>query len=264
MNHPFHPAAGAFPLLPEIELANLADDIRMRGVRVPIVRYKGLIIDGRNRYLACLRLGITPPEVEWDGSEEDLEAEIDSLNEHRRHLTPEFRSKRKQDRILRAAKMSADGATQGEIAEQLGVSQRQVSRDLDEAVKTGVLTESRTTTGKDGKKYPAKKKRTPTQNAAAEAKAKLAAARQREPGEDDEPAKGRAPRNGAPVGPSDVDGPDEPPAPKGKREPTEADKAVAALGVVSRFLDAHKLYQKHEKAIAAIKTDIWSAGGKRG
>jgi ParB-like chromosome segregation protein Spo0J len=48
-----HPACFAFPLLAEAELKDLAEDIKLRGLLHPIVRYQGQILDGRNRLAAC-------------------------------------------------------------------------------------------------------------------------------------------------------------------------------------------------------------------
>jgi hypothetical protein len=56
----FHPVAAIFPLMPEDELAALAEDIKVNGLRLKIALYQGKILDGRNRYLACLRSGVKP------------------------------------------------------------------------------------------------------------------------------------------------------------------------------------------------------------
>jgi hypothetical protein len=55
---PFHPLAKLFDLLSDKELDELAGDIQRRSQRFPITTYKGQIIDGRNRALACARVGI--------------------------------------------------------------------------------------------------------------------------------------------------------------------------------------------------------------
>ena len=48
-----HPYADKFPMLPEPELAELAESIRANGLRNPIVLTPdGLILDGRNRAAA--------------------------------------------------------------------------------------------------------------------------------------------------------------------------------------------------------------------
>lgn len=64
---PVHPAADFFPLLDESRLSQLAESIRQRGQINPIVMYEGAILDGRNRWLACERAGVTPRTVEWHG-----------------------------------------------------------------------------------------------------------------------------------------------------------------------------------------------------
>jgi hypothetical protein len=51
---PFHPFANLFPLLEAEELRALKDDIARNGLHDPIVLHEGQILDGRNRFLACL------------------------------------------------------------------------------------------------------------------------------------------------------------------------------------------------------------------
>src|SRR5438309_5376548 len=60
-----HPAANLFPLMTEPELQALADDIKKHEQQEPILVYEDpddghrpCILDGRNRALACERLGI--------------------------------------------------------------------------------------------------------------------------------------------------------------------------------------------------------------
>jgi ParB-like chromosome segregation protein Spo0J len=56
----FHPLANLFPPLEEKELDELTADIRANGLRENIVLHEGKILDGRNRYYACLRAGVEP------------------------------------------------------------------------------------------------------------------------------------------------------------------------------------------------------------
>lgn len=83
----FHPVAELFPLMPEAQLEELAADIAENGQREPIWRFKGRIIDGRNRYAACMKYGVTPTYQEYEGEGNgDLVKFVVSLNLHRRHL----------------------------------------------------------------------------------------------------------------------------------------------------------------------------------
>lgn len=83
----FHPLANAWPLMTEAEIIGLAEDIRANGQEVPIYQTKdGLVLDGRNRLLACERIGVDPFVEIWEGDPETYEALIISLNAQRRHM----------------------------------------------------------------------------------------------------------------------------------------------------------------------------------
>lgn len=82
----FHELASIFPLMAEEEYKNLLRDIERNGLLEPIWLYEGKIIDGRNRYRACLELHITPQFRTWQGGGSPL-AFVISLNLSRRHLT---------------------------------------------------------------------------------------------------------------------------------------------------------------------------------
>lgn len=91
-----HPAADLFPLLPDDQLAELADDIRLRGLIEPVVTIDvagvTMILDGRNRARACILAGVEPRTVPWDGSGGSPSGFVLSKNIHRRHLTPAQRA----------------------------------------------------------------------------------------------------------------------------------------------------------------------------
>jgi DNA modification methylase len=86
-----HPACKLFPKLTKEELKELAADIKANGLQNPIVLYRGQILDGRNRYLACKIAGVKPRFVNWDGKGSPLEWVI-SENLIRRHLTSSQRA----------------------------------------------------------------------------------------------------------------------------------------------------------------------------
>jgi ParB-like chromosome segregation protein Spo0J len=81
-----HPAAQIFPLMTAADISHLVDDIKENGQREPIVIHDGMILDGRNRYAACLQIGIEPRKTVWNGAGTP-EAFVIAKNLHRRHLT---------------------------------------------------------------------------------------------------------------------------------------------------------------------------------
>jgi len=164
----FHPLASIFPMLEGEAFAALVADIKKHGQREPIwvvpadapeehkcygeggcnlqagdgvwhcttcdhnpAPFENLILDGRNRYRACLELGIEPYTEDYLG--DDLAEFVVSLNLHRRHLN-------ESQRMMVAAKLATieDGVradrqgaqicapTQTEAARLLNVSRRGV------------------------------------------------------------------------------------------------------------------------------------------
>lgn len=84
----FHPAANLFPLMEESALGELAADIAAYGLREPIWRHHdGRIIDGRNRWLACAKVGVTCHALTYEGDDASIVPFVVSHNLHRRHLT---------------------------------------------------------------------------------------------------------------------------------------------------------------------------------
>lgn len=69
----------------------LVKDIALNGLREDIWTFDGKIIDGRNRYNACLQASVTPRFRTWDGNGSLVEFVI-SLNLHRRHLSESQRA----------------------------------------------------------------------------------------------------------------------------------------------------------------------------
>jgi len=87
----FHPVCHIFPLMSAPDFEALKEDIRKHGQLEPILTYKGRIIDGRNRHLACKKLGIQPKYQEWDGRGSLVDFVL-SMNLQRRHLTASQRT----------------------------------------------------------------------------------------------------------------------------------------------------------------------------
>lgn len=81
-----HPAAAVFPMLPDDELAELAEDIKANGLLHPIVLdAEGTLIDGRNRLAACRLAGVSPSFTTLNGH--DPLKYILSANARRRHMS---------------------------------------------------------------------------------------------------------------------------------------------------------------------------------
>lgn len=84
----FHPAADAFPMMDAARHGELVADIKANGQREPITLCDGMVLDGRNRYKACVELGIEPKTRDFTG---DPWAYAWSLNGMRRDLVAEQR-----------------------------------------------------------------------------------------------------------------------------------------------------------------------------
>ena len=81
----FHEIADLFPLIEGDEFQLLCEDIKKEGLNHPVILLDDEILDGRNRYRACVEVGIEPRYEKFEG--EDPLAFVLSENLHRRHLT---------------------------------------------------------------------------------------------------------------------------------------------------------------------------------
>jgi ParB-like chromosome segregation protein Spo0J len=81
---PYHPLADLFPLLEGREFDELVADIKANGLHECIVLLDEQILDGRNRYRACIAAGVEPLFVPYRG--DDPAAFVVSMNVARRHL----------------------------------------------------------------------------------------------------------------------------------------------------------------------------------
>jgi N6-adenosine-specific RNA methylase IME4 len=78
-----HPAADVWPMMDAKRYDELLSDVREHGQREPITICDGMILDGRNRYRACVDLGLEPVTRNFNG---DPWALSWSLNGARRDL----------------------------------------------------------------------------------------------------------------------------------------------------------------------------------
>ena len=56
----FHEIADLFPLIEGDEFQLLCEDIKKEGLNHPVILLNDEILDGRNRYRACVEVGIEP------------------------------------------------------------------------------------------------------------------------------------------------------------------------------------------------------------
>jgi hypothetical protein len=86
---PVHPMANIVPL--DEDLTSLMISINDQGLIHPVLMYKGKIIDGRRRTMACIKLGIVPDINELskngDYSEKELMELVIAENATRRNLS---------------------------------------------------------------------------------------------------------------------------------------------------------------------------------
>lgn len=126
----FHPVTENYPLVEGNAREEMLEDLLKHGLIVPIVLWQGKIIDGRNREILCEEAGIEKKYTTWEGKEEDLQDYVESLNEHRRHLTYDQLKNRREKRIARIVDKRAAGKSLRQIAEEEGISHEQVRQDL--------------------------------------------------------------------------------------------------------------------------------------
>ena len=83
----FHDLADQLPMMSNLEFDSLKEDIKENGLEEPIMLFEGKILDGRNRYRACLEVAVEPVFKEFEGDREEAEKFSASSNLMRRHLT---------------------------------------------------------------------------------------------------------------------------------------------------------------------------------
>lgn len=85
-----HPLCTLFPRMSGTEFDSLRDDIKANGLREQIILLDDQVLDGGNRYRACLDAGVAPDFRQYNGN--DPVQYVLSKNLLRRHLTAGQRS----------------------------------------------------------------------------------------------------------------------------------------------------------------------------
>lgn len=126
----FHEYANLFPMMQQPDLMRLSEDIKERGQSDRIVTLDGKILDGRNRYQACLINGITPEFQQYAGN--DPLGFVISHNLHRRHLDESQRGMV----AAKLANLNVGNPNLNTSNDVIGVSQTQVADMLNVSVPT--------------------------------------------------------------------------------------------------------------------------------
>jgi ParB-like chromosome segregation protein Spo0J len=147
----FHPLADIFPPMEGEEFDALVADIRTNGLREEIVLYNGMILDGRNRYRACLKAGwsleaIANMAFHMDTLIDDPAAYVISTNIRRRHLTAE----QKRDLLVELVKASPEKSDR-QLAKEAGTTHPTIAKARKQAEATGKALPVEKRTGADGK-----------------------------------------------------------------------------------------------------------------
>jgi len=136
-----HPIAAAFPLMSDRDFRLLTADIRVNGLRVPIVTLEGKIVDGRHRHDVCADFGIPMQFVELP-PDTDVARYVVSVNATRRHLKPfqraEIAARLATLKVGRPGqKASFEAITQRAAAQALGISRASVQRAVQRLAEGG-------------------------------------------------------------------------------------------------------------------------------
>ena len=118
-----HPLANLFPLMEGAEFDEFVVDIKTSGLHEPIVLFDGKILDGRNRYRACLAADVEPDVIDGDGWIDDPATYVISANIRRRHLNTEQRAEFLAKIIARTPEKS-----DRQLGKELGVDGKTVAR----------------------------------------------------------------------------------------------------------------------------------------
>jgi len=102
-----HPIASLFPLMDSYGIDALADDIGHNGLLEPITLFEGKILDGRNRFRACKKIGLAPRFQELPDGVNPWNFAW-SRNAERRHLEPGRKSQIRVRQLTKSDEWQAE------------------------------------------------------------------------------------------------------------------------------------------------------------
>src|SRR5262249_14967491 len=121
-----HPIGQILPPMSPEEYYSLRNDLVVHGLRVPILRYEGQILDGWHRYQLCIEEKIELRFEDYAG--EDPFGFVRSLNLSRRHLTL---AQKKE--VAKHIFEREPGRSDNSIAKEIGLSHTTVTKMREEA-----------------------------------------------------------------------------------------------------------------------------------
>ncbi len=129
-----HPLSALYEDLCDWEHEDMKDGLEEHGILNgrKITLLDGMVLDGWQMYTCCVELDLEPTFQKFPKNKKPDDF-VKTMNDIRRHEPEEVRKARRQKRIERVAAAKEEGQTTREIAEQAGVSESQVRRDLDES-----------------------------------------------------------------------------------------------------------------------------------
>ena len=134
--YPIHPLCAIYPYITGKDKQKLEDSIRYRGLDLPVKLWRDMIVDGKNRRDACEAVN---KECRFENvshiDEEDLPDYVAIWNERRRHMTKEEKKACQLTREKLAERARAEGKSIRQIADELGVSAKQIQKDLKKSEK---------------------------------------------------------------------------------------------------------------------------------
>lgn len=121
----FHPLCLLFPQMSDTEIDDLGAQIKANGQRNTIKLLDGKILDGRNRFIACARVGVKPRFEKFTGK--DALAFVIDENLRRRHLSDSQRAMLATEIAkLNPGQNASAGVSQDKAATMLNVKPRAV------------------------------------------------------------------------------------------------------------------------------------------
>lgn len=126
----YHDIANMYPMAMPDEFILLKNSILGRGQQTPIILYENKILDGRNRYKACMELNIKPICEVFEGTYDEALKYSNELNSGRRNLEKSQKAMVAAYNIEKSKIDESNKLTIKKASFMYGVSERYIKRAL--------------------------------------------------------------------------------------------------------------------------------------